>query len=54
MVKEGDDLMAATRYAMMMLRNATCVNDIGRLKSRDHFRAKHWGTGEGRNSWMSY
>jgi hypothetical protein len=26
-VKENDDLMAATRYAIMMLRYATCVKD---------------------------
>ena len=32
MVKEGDDLMAATRYALMMLRHAQTV------KAYDDFR----------------
>jgi hypothetical protein len=47
-VKENDDLMAATRYAIMMLRYATCVKDENRIAWRNVFN----GTG-GASSWMN-
>jgi hypothetical protein len=33
-VKEGDDLMAATRYALMMLRHARTVKELDRFRGR--------------------
>ena len=33
LVKEGDDLMAATRYALMMLRHSRCLKEI-KINSR--------------------
>jgi phage terminase large subunit-like protein len=48
-VKERDDLMAATRYAVMMLRYATCVNDQRKLKPIRH---DHFGRSRS-HAWMS-
>jgi phage terminase large subunit-like protein len=52
-VKEGDDLMAATRYAIMMLRYATAVKDpyklrVGSYATRQFMR----NLGRGNLQWM--
>jgi hypothetical protein len=45
-VKEGDDLLAATRYGIMMLRFAEQLH----RKNRPRARRSTWGMG---HSWMS-
>jgi hypothetical protein len=47
-VKENDDLMAATRYAIMMLRYATCIADDERSLMP---RGQQHGKG-GATQWM--
>jgi hypothetical protein len=52
-VKEGDDLMSATRYAIMMLRFATCVNDPNKLRIGSYAVRQHIRTlKQGANPWM--
>jgi hypothetical protein len=48
-VKEGDDLMSATRYGIMMLRYATCLKD----EKVNWQRMLHGGAGYGGKSWMN-
>jgi hypothetical protein len=48
-VKEGDDLMAATRYGVMMLRDARAV-DVPRLKLSFGRPKLHGGD----NAWMGF
>jgi hypothetical protein len=49
-VKENDDLLAATRYAIMMLRYATTVKDEGTVNWR---RMVHSGRQARAGSWMN-
>ena len=41
-VKEGDDLMAATRYAVMMLRHAATARQYSNFRRRLEYRKTGW------------
>lgn len=51
-VKEGDDLMSATRYAIMMLRWARCVDTNYKLKIPGHRTKLNYRRGDNANRWL--